>query len=72
MITFATAIAAWFLLSVPLGLLMGRMLAGVSRDYAAHNGQDVAPISTKSSPRLVAKLGRDALSIVRSPSSGGR
>lgn len=66
------AIAAWFLLSVPLGILIARMMASVSRDYAAHNGQEVAPVSTKSSPRLVGKLGRDALSIVQSPSSGGR
>lgn len=64
---------AWCLISVPLGMLFGRMMSDVSRDYAAHNGQAVAPISKKQSgSRLVAKLGRAALSIVQPPSSGGR
>ena len=41
-------LTAWALISIPLGLLLGKMIKDVSRDDDAHSGQ-VAFISKKQS-----------------------
>lgn len=69
---YVCAFIAWLLMSVPIGMLLGKMISDVSRDYASHSGRTVDPISKKqSNARKAWRSVRAALSSIQSPSSGG-
>ena len=57
----AVGLAAWGLISIPLGVLLGRMFREATRDHSISSAPFEPVIKKQSRARLVWRLGRAAL-----------